>query len=200
MFWEKTETGQVLTNTGNTSQTGSTWALIKTIEESIQALTQTWTLSTWAIDMSNIWTPVGTSTWTIGPDFPTATWAQVQTGAVENVSTWSQVLTKDVVTDFPGKWKLLALVFHAVEQKTRGFWDKKIDISKVHTSWNAAIGKWWTEETHWSWIAWKNTDNVWKVLLDNDGYSCKELENIPPELKEFFKTEITIDGRSFCFN
>ncbi len=183
-------------STGSVTQTGSTWALVKTIEESIQELTKTGTLSNTGTTQKAL-----TGTLEIPNTQSGTTLAQTGTVQVEQkTATWTVVTPSETVANFPGKWKLQALVFYTVEQKTKGFWDKKIEISKVHTSSNAAIWSWGTEETHWSWIAWKDENAAWKVLLDNDGYNCKELENIPQELKDFFKAEITINGKDFCFN
>ena len=73
-------------------------------------------------------------------------------------------------------------------------WDKKVDITSVEPSLKAAKGKWWAHDA-WDWIAWQQDDGNWKILLDFDGFNCKDLRGVPTQFNDFFKDIIyPVDG------
>lgn len=87
--------------------------------------------------------------------------------------------------------------YEAVDLRTKGAWEKKVEISKVHHSKKAAKGSWWTTD-RWGWIAWENNDGKWRVLVSADGFFCEELDEIPKQYNEFFEDMVYMFGRKNC--
>ncbi len=88
--------------------------------------------------------------------------------------------------------KLEQTVFNAVEKETKKqnvSWDKKLTIENIDNSLKAVTGKWWAKDA-WDWIAWKDDNGQWAVLVSTDGFDCKELEKIPNQYAVFFHSEI----------
>ncbi len=95
--------------------------------------------------------------------------------------------------------ELEAEVFEAVETKTAGVWDKKVALSKVDVSTNAAIGTWYANDA-WHWLAWQGTDKKWQVLVSLDGFDCTELNAVPEEYSKFFyDTTHSPEGKLYCY-
>ena len=92
------------------------------------------------------------------------------------------------------------IVFTAVNQKTKGQWDKKIDVRRIDESQNAVEGGWWAKD-RWDWIAWRQTGGNWNVLVSLDGFDCKELESLPAQYAVFFHERLYMpSGEKYCYS
>lgn len=90
-------------------------------------------------------------------------------------------------------------VMAAVNQKTKGQWDKKVFITRLNESEEAAVGSWLAKD-YWDWLAWKD-ESAWKVLVSLDGFDCSELEQIPTVYHPFFQDVTTApDGEKYCYS
>lgn len=109
--------------------------------------------------------------------------------------------------DDPRIAALETAVFAAVNEKTKGVWDKKVDMSvPSEYSQEVAKGKWWAKDA-WDWIAWLQSDGTWKVLISFDGFDCKALESVPAKFDDYLKNVIYpagSDGKNsknkYCYN
>jgi hypothetical protein len=98
------------------------------------------------------------------------------------------------------KQTLESIAFAAVDQKTKGQWDKKIDIRRVDSSQNAVEGGWWAKD-RWHWIAWRQSGGNWNVLASLDGFDCKELESLPAQYESFFRELLYMpSGEKYCYS
>lgn len=96
--------------------------------------------------------------------------------------------------------ELESIAFEAVDQKTKGQWDRKIEIRRVDESQNAVAGGWWAKDL-WDWIAWRQTGGTWNVLVSLDGFDCKELDGIPSTYQAFFNNVTTApSGEKYCYS
>jgi len=93
---------------------------------------------------------------------------------------------------------LKAVVFDKVDAKTKGIWDRKVDIDQFDVSHKAVKGSWWAHDK-WNWIGWKNTDDRWTVLISMDGFSCTELDGVPGQYLDFFQDVIYQFGKRYCY-
>lgn len=96
------------------------------------------------------------------------------------------------------KSKLEIAVTEAVNLKIKGLWDKKGAVDQTDSSQKMAMGKWWAKDV-WDWIAWKQDDGKWKILVSMDGFSCQELGNIPIAFTDFFKKVTHPAGKKYCY-
>ncbi len=95
---------------------------------------------------------------------------------------------------------LESIAFAAIDQKTKGQWDKKIDIRRVDISQNAVEGGWWAKD-RWHWIAWRQSGGSWNVLVSLDGFDCKELEGLPAQYESFFHELLYMpSGEKYCYS
>ena len=69
-----------------------------------------------------------------------------------------------------------------------------VNIEKIHTWENGVIGTRYMPEMTWSnksdlyhWIAYKEYQWSWKILIDYDGFDCLAVDNIPTKYQTFFK-------------
>lgn len=94
--------------------------------------------------------------------------------------------------------ELEAAVFAAVDGKTKGKWDKEIEILSVNDLQDAAEGLWWKEYDQ-QWIAWKKSDEKWNVLVSVDLFSCNDLKALPAQHEDFFY-DVIYDplGEKYC--
>ncbi|MEI7426090.1 MAG: hypothetical protein WCK16_04180 [Candidatus Moraniibacteriota bacterium] len=93
---------------------------------------------------------------------------------------------------------LEAVTYDAVNIKTKGIWDKKLEIGIIHESQKAAKGFWWAKD-RWDWIAWQKDDGNWAVLVSVDGFNCKELDGVPNQYVNFFKDVTYQFGKKYCY-
>jgi hypothetical protein len=115
-------------------------------------------------------------------------------------------LPKDAKNITPGslseaeKTALEAAVVAAIDQKTSGYWDKKITTYKIHPS-NQAVAGVWAKKDYWPWIAWQDNQGNWDIKVAFDGFDCQDLAQIPTEYETFFK-EFTIapNGKPYCYD
>lgn len=89
-------------------------------------------------------------------------------------------------------------VYKAVDTKTNGVWDKKVDIDQFDATKKAAKGSWWAHD-RWQWIAWQNDDKTWTVLVSMDGFPCPDLDTIPSTYQDFFQDVIFQFGKRYCY-
>lgn len=82
-------------------------------------------------------------------------------------------------------------VYTIIDNKTQWQRDKKIEIIKKSTDWNAI--KWsWAANDIWHWIAWRWKDSKRTISIDSDWYNCEEIKRIPSEYISFFNiTEVS---------
>ena len=120
---------------------------------------------------------------------------------LENIQSPTQVTNNDSVSLNPtDQQKLESIAFAAVDQKTKGQWDKKVDIRRVDDSKNAVEGGWWAKD-RWHWIAWRQTGGSWSVLVSLDGFDCKELEALPTQYEGFFHDLLyMLSGEKYCYS
>jgi len=92
-------------------------------------------------------------------------------------------------------------VFTAVDQVTKGVWDKELSVESFDASLKAAKGTWKASDV-WQWLAWQNTDATWQVLVSLDGFDCAELETIPDVYAKFFHDEIYkfSENAKYCYD
>ena len=96
------------------------------------------------------------------------------------------------------KKALETAAYDAVSTRTKGVWDKKVEIGTIHESQKAAKGFWWAKDK-WDWIAWQEDDGKWTVLVSPDGFDCKELDTVPSQYIDFFKDVIYQAGKKYCY-
>jgi len=96
------------------------------------------------------------------------------------------------------KKALEAAAYDAVNTKTKGVWDKKVEISTINESQKAVKGSWWAKDK-WDWIAWQKDDGKWNVLVSMDGFNCKELDTVPSQYADFFKDVTNQFGKKYCY-
>jgi hypothetical protein len=139
-------------------------------------------------------TLVGLYVWTKGEEISSSIETQnvpiKSKGATKN----DQIADKDKSEIIAENQKLSNAVYIAVEEKTKGKWDKKIDISAFDGTKKAAKGKWWAKDA-WDWIAWLQDSGEWKVLISADGFICQDLKNVPSEYDDFFHDVIIMKLR-----
>ncbi len=82
--------------------------------------------------------------------------------------------------------EIIKLAFLAVEEQTKGIWEKKVALGSIDSSLTAVKGYWWTSDM-WDWIGWKDEKGHWKILVSSDGFDCKEGKNIPKQHAAFFR-------------
>lgn len=96
--------------------------------------------------------------------------------------------------------ELQSMVFAAVDAKTAGEWDKKIEIAEIDQSKSAVKGKWISTD-YWDWLAWHEDGGQWKVLVSLDGFDCQELETVPSDYNDFFQNVIYApSGDKYCYS
>lgn len=105
----------------------------------------------------------------------------------------------DVNVKFDYLEGLEAEVYKTVDAKSDGVWDKKLTLSKIENSQNAAEGTWLANDA-WGWIAWKGADQQWKIHVSLDGFDCEELKMVPSEYLNFFYNSTHIDGKQYCYS
>lgn len=88
--------------------------------------------------------------------------------------------------------------YDAVNTKTKGAWDKRVEIGAIHESQKAAKGSWWAKDK-WDWIVWQKDDGKWNVLVSTDGFNCKELDTVPSQYADFFKDITNQLGKKYCY-
>ena len=67
--------------------------------------------------------------------------------------------------------------------------DYETQIIKSSPDHNAVIGKYRTSDS-WFWLGWKEDNGSWKILVDLDGYDCKDLDTIPQKYSDFFYEQV----------
>ncbi len=87
-------------------------------------------------------------------------------------------------------------VFNAVNTKTKGVWNKRLEVTRVDQSGKAVEGK-WVAKDYWDWIAWQDVSGTWKVLVSLDGFDCGELKNIPDQYTSFFHN---VTYEEYCYS
>lgn len=96
--------------------------------------------------------------------------------------------------------ELKTIAFDVVNQKTKGEWDRELEIRSVDQSQNAVEGK-WVAKDKWDWIAWREVGGKWNVLVSLDGFDCKELESIPSQYNNFFRDLMyRQSGEKYCYS
>jgi hypothetical protein len=96
------------------------------------------------------------------------------------------------------KKALETVAYDAVNTRTKGVWDKKVEIGTIHESQKAVKGSWWAKDK-WDWIAWQKDDGKWTVLVSMDGFNCKELDTVPSQYADFFKDITNQFGKKYCY-
>jgi hypothetical protein len=81
--------------------------------------------------------------------------------------------------------QLLTAVYAKVNTANNGMWDKELEIKGVHALGDAAFGT-WTKKDVWNWIAWREVQGEWNVLVSLDGFDSEALVAVPKEYDNFF--------------
>jgi len=115
--------------------------------------------------------------------------AQTPVAAQPSAQTTQPQQTTPVASNSDWKTSLKNTVSAIVNEKTKGVWDKRVEITSVDVSQKAVKGKWWASDA-WDWIAWQGDDGKWNVLVSQDGFVCAELSNIPRQYNTFFHDAI----------
>jgi hypothetical protein len=87
--------------------------------------------------------------------------------------------------------QLKKAAFDAVDKKNEK-WDENIEIADVDESGKAAIG-YWSNWDKWHWIGYQDENGKWNILVDMDGFNCKEVDLIPAKYNVFFSDLIFIN-------
>jgi hypothetical protein len=123
-------------------------------------------------------------------------------GQIANtISTVSMLSDKPLPSNEQKELKQAVLDAQINDKSMEGHTTKTITIDYVDNSQKAAIGTWRIGDV-WGWISWKDNNEKWVVLLNTDGYDCKDLEKIPPQYADFFQSEIyrTDPTKTDCYD
>jgi hypothetical protein len=173
------------TNTGTTNIT-STWAMTGTGNTAVNTSTGMTTS-----------TGMSTEDMLAHKDTMATNSGSASTGSTAILPSTSPVLTGDISSLTPvTKAKLRAIANHAIEDATKGTWNKKMDLVVADGSGKAVIGTWWSDTKNW--LAWKAEDGAWKLIIDTNGFYCSELLNIPKEYETFFSQVTLTNGVKNC--
>ncbi len=79
--------------------------------------------------------------------------------------------------------QLIDTVSSTINEKTRGAWNKKVDITTIDYSQKIAEGKYGVSSnggfpSEESWIAWQ-INGKWNVAVSLDGFVCDDLKTMP---------------------
>lgn len=100
----------------------------------------------------------------------------------------------------PEQEELLSVVEAKVELDTKGLWDNQLEIREMHADKDAYIGSWVVARSYWGWIAWRDTNGPWQVLVSRDGFDCDELAAVPSRFNDFFRDVVTApSGDQYCY-
>jgi hypothetical protein len=91
-------------------------------------------------------------------------------------------------------------VIQSINYTAGDAWDKQMTIDEINNAGTAVKGT-WSAKDQWDWIAWKEGNEGWTVLVSLDGFNCANLDTMPEKFKDFFAdVTMTPSGEKYCYD